>query len=93
VSVRALLAGALAQFSRSGIVQDLVGRITAEFSRRLQQSLTDPEAIVSSETSLKAAAFVLEVVVARLRSLRRRIFPGANKRTTDKAPDNDRILS
>jgi carbon-monoxide dehydrogenase small subunit len=93
VSVRALLAGALAQFSRSSIVQDLVGRITAEFSRRLQQSLTDPEAIVSSETSLKAAAFVLEVVVARLRSLRRRIFPGANKRTTDKAPDNDRILS
>jgi CRP-like cAMP-binding protein len=79
VTVRALLAGALAQFSRSSIVQDLVGRITAEFSRRLQQSLTDPEAIGSSETSLKATTFVLEVVAARLRSLRHRIFPGASK--------------
>lgn len=86
VTVRALLAGVLAQFSRSSIVQDLVARITEEFSRRLQQSLTDPEAIGSSETSLKATTFFLEVVVARLRSLRRRIFPGASKRTTD----NDR---
>jgi aerobic carbon-monoxide dehydrogenase small subunit len=89
VTVRALLAGALAQFSRSSIVQDLVGRITAEFSRRLQQSLTDPEAIVSSETSLKATALVFEVVMARLRSLRRRIFPGASKQPTD----NDRTSS
>jgi aerobic carbon-monoxide dehydrogenase small subunit len=89
VTVRALLAGALAQFSRSSIVQDLVGRITTEFSRRLQQSLTDPESIGSSETSLKATTFVLEVVIARLRSLRRRIFPGASKQPTD----NDRTLS
>jgi carbon-monoxide dehydrogenase small subunit len=79
VTVRALLAGALAQFGRSSIVQDLVGRITAEFSRRLQQSLTDPQSIDSSETSLKATTLVFEVVAARLRSLRRRIFPGASK--------------
>ena len=89
VTVRALLAGALAQFSRSSIVQDLVGRITAEFSRRLQQSLTDPESIGSSETSLKATALVFEVVMARLTSLRRRIFPGASKQKTD----NDRTSS
>ena len=89
LTVRALLAGALAQFSRSSIVQDLVGRITAEFSRRLQQSLTDPEATVSSETSLKATALVFEVVVARLKSLRRRIFGGATKQS----PDNDRAPS
>ena len=87
VTVRALLAGALAQFSRSSIVQDLVARITEEFSRRLQQRLTDPEAIGSSETSLKATTLFLEVVAARLRSLRRRIFP--SKRTTD----NDRTVS
>src|SRR3984885_2544361 len=89
VTVRALLAGALAQFSRSSIVQDLVGRITAEFSRRLQQSLTDPESIGSSETSLKATALVFEVVMARLRSLRRRILPDASKQKTD----NDRTSS
>jgi carbon-monoxide dehydrogenase small subunit len=89
VTVRALLAGALAQFSRSSIVQDLVGRITAEFSRRLQQSLTDPESIVPSETSLKATTLVLEVLMARLRSLRRRIFSGASKQKTD----NDRTSS
>jgi hypothetical protein len=70
-------------------VQDLVGRITAEFSRRLQQSLTDPESIVPSETSLKATTLVLEVLMARLRSLRRRIFSGASKQKTD----NDRTSS
>jgi carbon-monoxide dehydrogenase small subunit len=89
VTVRALLAGALAQFSRSSIVQDLVARITEEFSRRLQQSLTDPKAVRSSETSLRATALFLEVIVARLGSLRRRIFLGASKRKTD----NDRTLS
>jgi aerobic carbon-monoxide dehydrogenase small subunit len=89
VTVRALLAGALAQFSRSSIVQDLVGRITAEFSRRLQQSLTDPGSIDAPETSLKATTLVFEVVAARLKSLRRRIFGGAAKQPTD----NDRTLS
>jgi aerobic carbon-monoxide dehydrogenase small subunit len=89
VTVRALLAGALAQFSRSSIVQDLVGRITAEFSRRLQQSLTDPQSVEVSETSLKATTFVLEVVMARLRSLRHRLFGHKQANTTD----NDRTHS
>jgi carbon-monoxide dehydrogenase small subunit len=89
VTVRALLAGALAQFSRGSIVQDLVGRITAEFSRRLQQSLTDPESIGASETSLKATTFVLEVVMDRLRSLHHRLFGRAGKQPTD----NDRTPS
>jgi carbon-monoxide dehydrogenase small subunit len=89
VTVRALLAGALAQFSRSSIVQDLVGRITAEFSRRLQQSLTDPQSVEASETSLKATTFVLEVVMARLRSLRHRLFGHKQANTTD----NDRTHS
>jgi aerobic carbon-monoxide dehydrogenase small subunit len=89
VTVRALLAGALAQFSRSSIVQDLVGRITAEFSRRLQQSLTDPGATVSSETSLKATTFVFEVFAARLKSLRHRLFGRKPANTTD----NDRTPS
>ena len=89
VTVRALLAGALAQFSRSSIVQDLVGRITAEFSRRLQQSLTDPGAIVASETSLKATTLIFEVVMARLKSLRHRLFGGTAKQPTD----NDRNAS
>jgi carbon-monoxide dehydrogenase small subunit len=89
VTVRALLAGALAQFSRSSIVQDLVGRITAEFSRRLQQSLTDPQSVEASETSLKATTLVFEVIVARLRSWRDRLFGGGAKQPTD----NDRTPS
>jgi carbon-monoxide dehydrogenase small subunit len=89
VTVRALLAGTLAQFSRSGIVQDLVTRITEKFSQRLQRSLTDPQTIGSSEASLNATALLLQVITTRLRSLRNRIFPGASKRTTD----NDRTLS
>jgi carbon-monoxide dehydrogenase small subunit len=86
VTVRALLAGALAQFSRSSIVQDLVGRITAEFSRRLQQSLTDPQSVDTSETSLKAKTMVFDVVMARLKSLRQRLFGRKQAGTTD----NDR---
>jgi aerobic carbon-monoxide dehydrogenase small subunit len=86
VTVRALLAGALAQFSRSSIVRDLVGRITADFSRRLQQSLTDPQSVDTSETSLKATTFVFEVVAARLKSLRHRLFGGLAKQPAD----NDR---
>jgi carbon-monoxide dehydrogenase small subunit len=89
VTVRALLAGTLAQFSRSGIVQDLVARITEKFSQRLQRSLTDPQTIGSSEASLNATALLLQVITTRLRSLRNRIFRGASKRTTD----NDRTLS
>jgi carbon-monoxide dehydrogenase small subunit len=90
VTVRALLAGTLAQFSRSSIVQDLVARITEEFSRRLQQSLTNPESIDASETQLKATTIFLDVMRARLRSLRHRLFPGANaKRPTD----DDRTVS
>jgi aerobic carbon-monoxide dehydrogenase small subunit len=88
VTVRALLAGALAQFSRSSIVQDLVGRITADFSRRLQQSLTDPQSIDTSETSLKATTLVFDVVMARLKSLRDRLF-GRKQANTD----NDRNAS
>jgi aerobic carbon-monoxide dehydrogenase small subunit len=88
VTVRALLAGALAQFSRSSIVQDLVGRITADFSRRLQQSLTDPQSVDTSETSLKATTLMFEVVMARLKSLRERLF-GRKQANTD----NDRTPS
>ena len=80
VTVRALLAGTLAQFGRSGIVQDLVARITEKFSQRLQRSLTDPETIGSSEASLNATAVLLQVITTRLRSLRDRVFPGASKR-------------
>ena len=70
VTVRALLAGALAQFSRSSIVQDLVARITEEFSRRLQQSLTDPEAArLFRRHRSRLATLVFEVVMTRLRSI------------------------
>jgi carbon-monoxide dehydrogenase small subunit len=88
VTVRALLAGALAQFSRGSIVQDLVGRITADFSRRLQHSLTDPQSVDASETSLKATTLVFDVMMARLKSLRDRLF-GRKQTNTD----NDRNAS
>ena len=41
VTIRALLAGPLAQFGRSGIVDDLVARVAQAFARNLEARLTD----------------------------------------------------
>jgi carbon-monoxide dehydrogenase small subunit len=63
------LTGALAQFSRSGIVNDLAERLTAEFARnleiRLDRGVDSPEAPQQAE--LDAGSLVLSVVRARIR--------------------------
>jgi carbon monoxide dehydrogenase subunit G len=40
--IRALLAGPLAQFGRSGIVEDLVSRVAQAFARNLEAASWDP---------------------------------------------------
>jgi carbon-monoxide dehydrogenase small subunit len=74
VSVRALLAGPLAQFGRSGIVQDLVARLAGEFARRLERSLTGGEEEPASADMLNPAALLLAAVKARLRAAFDRLF-------------------
>jgi carbon-monoxide dehydrogenase small subunit len=68
VTMRALLAGPLAQFGRSGIVQDVVSRLAGEFARRLERSLAGQEERQASADSLNPAALVLAALKARLRA-------------------------
>ncbi len=72
--VRALLTGPLAQFGRSGIVQDLVSRLANEFARRLEHSLATGQDAPIEEASLKPAAILFSIVKARMRAAFSRLF-------------------
>ncbi len=74
VAVRALLAGPLAQFGRSGIVQDVVGRLAGEFARRLERSLAGVEEEPASTDTLNPAALLLAAMKARLQAAFARLF-------------------
>ncbi len=66
-----LLQGVLAQFSRSGLVRDLVGRMIRDFAANLAAILAGKgEAGAASEpTPLKAGGLVWAVLWARIKSL------------------------
>jgi carbon monoxide dehydrogenase subunit G len=74
--IRALLAGPLAQFGRSGIVDDLVARVTEAFARNLEASLkgsaSEPQPQVSAP--LAAGSLLRQVLVARLKAVFSRLF-------------------
>ncbi|MPZ55975.1 MAG: 2Fe-2S iron-sulfur cluster binding domain-containing protein [Rhizobiales bacterium] len=75
IVVRALLAGALAQFGRSGIVDDLATRLTDMFAQNLERSLSGPtpEHGAAAPAPFKAGAMLRAVFAARLRSVINRI--------------------
>ncbi|MGZ3322997.1 MAG: xanthine dehydrogenase family Fe-S subunit [Xanthobacteraceae bacterium] len=74
--IRALLAGPLAQFGRSGIVDDLVARVTVAFARNLEARLkgtaSEPQPQVSAP--LAAGSLLRQVLVARLKAVFSRLF-------------------
>jgi carbon-monoxide dehydrogenase small subunit len=72
VTVRAMLAGALAQFGRSGIVDDLATRLTETFARNLERRLAGAPA-EAAPTPLAAGAMLRSVLAARLRAIVSRI--------------------
>ncbi|MEP9379459.1 2Fe-2S iron-sulfur cluster-binding protein [Aquabacter sp. CN5-332] len=73
ISLRALLAGPLAQFGRSQIVQDLLARLAGEFARRLEYTLEHGEADSSPpETAFRPWALVTAVIAEKFRSLFRK---------------------
>lgn len=75
VSIGFTLTGALAQFSRSGLVQDVAGRLIALFVRNLEAKLSgNTEAIQGEVPGLDAASLVLDVLKARLKRLFGRLF-------------------
>jgi carbon-monoxide dehydrogenase small subunit len=71
VVIRALLAGPLAQFGRSGIVDELVARIVEEFARRLEDGLSGRRRDIDwqSEATLPAGSLLRQVFMVRLRRI------------------------
>jgi carbon-monoxide dehydrogenase small subunit len=74
IDVRAVLSGPLAQFGRSGIVDDLATRLTALFAGNLERLLTGGGAPDGeSPAALQAGSLLRDVVWARVKALLDRI--------------------
>ena len=77
IAVRALLAGALAQFGRSGIVDDLATRLTETFAQNLERRLsgTAPEdGTDAAPAPLQAGSMLWAVLAARCKAFFNRIL-------------------
>jgi aerobic carbon-monoxide dehydrogenase small subunit len=68
VQLRYSLVGPLAQFSRSGLVQDFAHRLMIEFAKNLKDRITAPEAPLR-QAELRAGALFLAVMWQRLKRL------------------------
>jgi carbon-monoxide dehydrogenase small subunit len=71
VEIRALLAGLFAQFSRSGIVDDVVDKIIEKFVANLKASLSgaSPDDLQKSgTTALRAGSLFRQILVARFKN-------------------------
>jgi carbon-monoxide dehydrogenase small subunit len=76
LAIRALLVGPLAQFGRSGIVEDLVARITEVFARNLEARLSGAVSAddQSAQTSLEAGALFRQIMWAHLKTMFGKLF-------------------
>ena len=74
VSVTFLLSGALAQFSRSGLVKDVADHLTQVFTRNLEARLSGAPAAAAPADVLDAGAVARSAVWARISAVVRRIF-------------------
>lgn len=71
LTIRALLAGPLAQFGRSGIVDDLVTKMTERFSANLEARLSGA-ALAHDRKALEAGSLFWSLLIGRLKRLFRR---------------------
>jgi carbon-monoxide dehydrogenase small subunit len=74
IVIRALLAGPLAQFGRSGIVEDLVSRVAQAFARNIEARLTGSFSEVETDAPIEAASLLRQVLMARLKAVFARLF-------------------
>jgi aerobic carbon-monoxide dehydrogenase small subunit len=77
VDVGYTLTGMLAQFGRSGLVQDIAGRLTAAFAQNLEARLSagsDDAAAPPLVRELNAGSLITNVVLGRVKDFIRRIF-------------------
>jgi carbon-monoxide dehydrogenase small subunit len=76
VSVRFLLTGALAQFSRSGLVRDVADHLTRVFAQNLEARLSGRPAATEAAEALDAAAIARSALWARISGFFRRLWNG-----------------
>lgn len=74
VTLAYALAGPLAQFSRAGLVKDVVARLAEAFAGNLEAQIDAPDRDPEQATELKAGGLVWSAVMARLRTFFRRLF-------------------
>jgi carbon-monoxide dehydrogenase small subunit len=74
VSVRFLLSGALAQFSRSGLVKDVADHLTRIFTQNLEARLSGRPAVAEAAATLDAAAIAGSAVWSRITGFFRRLW-------------------
>lgn len=68
LTIRALLVGPLAQFGRSGIVDDLVGKMTERFAANLEARLSG-KATANTEKALAAGSLFWSILIGRLKRI------------------------
>jgi aerobic carbon-monoxide dehydrogenase small subunit len=78
IVIRVLLAGPLAQFARSRIVEEFVARLAEAFARNLQQRLGGPvtEPAQASVQPLRAGSLLRTIFLARLKAMFARFLAG-----------------
>ena len=76
IEVGYALRGALAQFSRSGIVNDLAERLTADFAKNVEARLggADASNAATAPCELDAGSLILSVIRTRIRRFFDRLF-------------------
>ena len=74
--IRVLLVGPLAQFGRSGLVEDIVARVAQAFARNLEARLTGSVSELEMQTSapLAAGSLLRQALAARLKAVLVRLF-------------------
>jgi len=76
VSVKFLLTGALAQFSRSGLVKDVADHLTRVFAQNLEARLSGKPLVSESANTLDAGAVARSAIFGRIGAFFRRLFGG-----------------
>jgi carbon-monoxide dehydrogenase small subunit len=76
VSVRFLLSGALAQFSRSGLVKDVADHLTQVFAQNLEARLSGRPAAASRADTLDVGTLARSAIWGRIRAFVSKMFGG-----------------
>jgi aerobic carbon-monoxide dehydrogenase small subunit len=76
VSVKFLLTGALAQFSRSGLVKDVADHLTRVFAQNLEARLSGRPVAADRAATLDAGALARSALFARIGAFFRRLVGG-----------------